>query len=303
MGKMSEVLRRSGRDFQSGQPTGRPDEQKTAKQTPLRPERAPAPAGARPPAGPTPSGQTLSQSSPGQRLPTGIDLKRAEELRLVSYYMPGSPQAKRVDILRTQLLYPFHGEPPRTIMIASAAPQEGRSLLAANLAISFARGLQQFVMVMDCHLTDPMIHELLSVPRSPGLTDFLERGASVPSIMHRTPVDKLSAIPAGSPSQRPAEILATDKMAGLIAELRARYRDRYIILDTPPVQAFDDPQVLSRLVEAIVYVVLTGETDRELALRGLKSLPEEKIMGIVLNDMDNSVVDATAVGGGLEVEA
>lgn len=76
-----------------------------------------------------------------------------EQERLVSLYTPGSPQAKRVDILRSQLLFPFHGEPPRTIMVASAVPREGRSLLAANLAVSFARGLQQFVMVMGCHLT------------------------------------------------------------------------------------------------------------------------------------------------------
>lgn len=226
-----------------------------------------------------------------------------DQERLVSLYAPGSPEAKRIDILRSQLLFPFHGEPPRTIMIASAAPREGRSLLTANLAVSFARGLQQFVMVLDCHLTDPVMHNLLQVPRQPGLTDFLEQDLPVPDIIHRTPVDKLTVVPAGSPSQRSAEILATDKMAGLLTELRARYKDRYILLDTPPVQAFDDPAVLARMVEGIVYVVLSGETDRELALRGLRALPEEKIVGVVLNDMLGAVSDATAVGGSTELEA
>jgi capsular exopolysaccharide synthesis family protein len=223
------------------------------------------------------------------------DLSEEQE-RLVSLYSPNSPQAKRIDILRSQLLFPFHGEPPRIIMITSAAPREGRSLLTANLAVSFARGLQQFVMVMDCHLMDPMMHELFKVPRHPGLTDFLEHGASVPEIIHRTGVDKLTVIPAGTPSQRSAEILATDKMSGMVRELRARYHDRYILLDTPPVQAFDDPAVLARLVEGIVFVVRAGSTDRELALRALRGLPEEKIVGVVLNDVHGAVVDATAVG-------
>ena len=68
-------------------------------------------------------------------------------------------------------------------------------------------------------------------------------------------------------------------MAGLIKELRSRYDDRYIILDTPPIQAFDDPAVLARMVEAIVVVVLGGVTDRELVLRSIRTLPEEKNTG------------------------
>lgn len=227
-------------------------------------------------------------------------LSQEEISRLVSRYQPGSPQAKRIDMLRSQLLYPFHGEPPRTIMITSSAPREGRSLLTSNLALSFARGLQQYVMVMDCHLTEPSQHRLLKVDRTPGLTDFLLWDAEVPDIIHWTDVDRLSVIPAGSPSNRSAEILATDKMAGLVKELRSRYHDRYILLDSPPVQAFDDPAVLARMVEAIVVVVLAGVTDRELVLRSIRSLPEEKILGLVFNDMKAAVMDAPALGSLLD---
>lgn len=286
MGKMTDLMKRSA----PGGPGG------PATEVRQRPGQ---------PASPPPQAPLPRRSAPEVRYePLGDEYyDEQDQERLVSLYAPGSPEAKRVDILRSQLLFPFHGEPPRTIMIASAAPREGRSLLTANLAVSFARGLQQFVMVLDCHLTDPVMHNLLQVPRQPGLTDFLEQDLSVPDIIHRTPVDKLTVIPAGSPSQRSAEILATDKMAGLITELRARYKDRYILLDTPPVQAFDDPAVLARMVEGIVYVVLCGETDRELALRGLRALPEEKIVGVVMNDMLGAVSDATAVGGSTELEA
>ncbi|MBI5522106.1 MAG: exopolysaccharide biosynthesis protein [Desulfarculus sp.] len=281
MGKMTDLMKRSA----PGAPGGAATE---ARQPPATPQAPP----------PRRSGPEVRYE------PLGDDYyDEQDQERLVSLYAPGSPEAKRIDILRSQLLFPFHGEPPRTIMIASAAPREGRSLLTANLAVSFARGMQQFVMVLDCHLTDPVMHNLLQVPRQPGLTDFLEQDLPVPDIIHRTPVDKLTVIPAGSPSQRSAEILATDKMAGLLTELRARYKDRYIILDTPPVQAFDDPAVLARMVEGIVYVVLCGETDRELALRGLRALPEEKIVGVVMNDMLGAVSDATAVGGSTEMEA
>lgn len=234
---------------------------------------------------------------------TGEVAGRPDNQRLVSLFSPSSPQGKRIDILRSQLLYPFHGDPPRTIMVTSAVPQEGRSLLVANLAISFARGLQQYVMVMDCHLENPAAHKLLKVNQSPGLTDYLEKGASVPEIIHWTQVDKLSVIPAGSGSNRPSEILATDMMSDLLSELRARYQDRYIILDTPPVQAFDDPAVLARNVEGIIFVVQGGSTDREVVLRGLQALPEEKIIGVVLNDPKGAVVDAASMSSDLPLKA
>ncbi len=218
-----------------------------------------------------------------------------EHERLVSYFNPASAEAKKIDMLRSQLLYPFQGVPPRTIMLTSSLPREGTSLLVANLAISFARGLQQYVMVMDCNLLHPSMHGLLGVPRQPGLTDYLEQGAEVPEIIHWSRVDKLSVIPAGRPSSRSAELLATDRMAALVEELRSRYSDRYIILDTPPLQTVDDPQVMARVVEGIVLVVLAGSTDRELVLRSLSRLPSDRVAGIVLNDRFGTVSDASNV--------
>ena len=218
-----------------------------------------------------------------------------DQERLVSYFAPGSPQAKKIDMLRSQILYPFQGDALRTVMITSSVPREGSSLLAANLAISFARGLQQFVMVMDCNLMNPSLHRLLGVSRQPGLTDYLEHGATVPDIMHWSKVEKLSVIPAGRPSHRSAEILATDRMVALVEELRSRYADRYIILDAPPVQTVDDPAVLARMVEGIVFVVLSGSTDRELVTRSLARLPEDKIAGLALNDKLGAVSDASNV--------
>lgn len=250
------------------------------------------------------AGNTLASQSAGRPGAAGDksrgndrarDAKRPSNERLVSLFAPSSPQGKRIDILRSQLLYPFHGDPPRTIMITSSVPREGRSLLAANLAISFARGMQQYVMAMDCHLTSPDIHNLLGVKSTPGLTDYLEKGAAVSDIIHWTKVDKLSVIPCGSGSKRASEILATDRMADLLLELRERYKDRYIILDAPPVQAFDDPAVLARMVEGILFVVQGGVTDREVVLRGLQALPEEKVIGVVLNDMNGSVIDAANI--------
>jgi len=291
VGKMSKVLERKGRLLKEPAPSNavalpqakpEPAASEEHKATPAPPPPEPA-AKAKPFRLPT---------RKASRRPTDREKIEEERERLVSYFAPASPQGKRIDILRSQLLYPFHGDTPRTIMITSAVPREGRSLLAANLAISFARGLQQFVILMDCNLMEPTIHNLLAVPRRPGLSDYLESQATVPQIIHHSRVDKLQVIPAGEASERSAEILATDKMAALVEELRARYHDRYIILDTPPVQAVDDPAVLARMVEGIVFVVLSGSTDREVAMRSLGRLPEEKIIGIVLNDKLSAVSDA-----------
>ena len=308
MVKLSDVLQKKGRGLQEEDLKPKPQsEAPPTPPAPGKPTTPQAPAVPAPPGEPAPGAKVDPLLSPGAKGAPTRDLsddRRTYEqrARLVSLYAPNSAQAKRIDMLRSQLLYPFHGEPPRTIMITSAAPEEGRSLLTANLAISFARGLQQYVMVMDCHLTEPTQHELLQVPRTPGLTDFLLHDATVPDIMHWSDVPKLSVIPAGSPSNRSAEILATDKMLGLLKELRSRYQDRYILLDTPPVQDFDDPAVLARMVEGIVVVVLGGVTDRELVLRSIRSLPEEKIMGLVLNDMKTAIMDAPALGSAQEEE-
>ncbi|MCF8034414.1 MAG: hypothetical protein K9K66_13695 [Desulfarculaceae bacterium] len=305
MVKLSDVLDKKGRNLKEAD-LGEQGRREPAVDPPPAPKPGDkaAPAAAKPPAAQAPA-QPARSTPPSSPQPSDdahvmppeeTPLDAEEMARLVSYYTPNSPEAKRIDMLRSQLLYPFHGEPPRTIMITSAAPGEGRSLLTANLAISFARGLQQYVMVIDCHLSDPVQHRLLGVPRVPGLTDFLLYDTSLPDIMHWSKVDKLSVIPAGSPSNRSSEILATDKMLGMIRELRSRYKDRYILLDTPPVQAFDDPAVLARMVEGIVVLVLGGVTDRELVLRSIHSLPEEKIVGLVLNDMNSAVMDAPALG-------
>ena len=89
-------------------------------------------------------------------------------------------------------------------------------------------------------------------------------------------------------------------MVDLMFELRERYADRFIILDTPPVQAVDDPAVLARVVEGIVFLTMGGVTDRELVLRAMRSLPEEKIIGMVLNDPHQAVLDAPGLGTSIE---
>jgi capsular exopolysaccharide synthesis family protein len=279
---MSDALRRGGRQLRGDQ----------AAPEPAEAPRADRPAEGRPAQPKAPPAKRRPASQPPFE-PQKWNLP--DHQRLVSLWAPNSSQGKLIDIVRSQLLYPFHGEPPRTIMVTSAAPGEGKSLLAANLAISFARGLQQYVMVMDCNLMEPRMHELLMVTRRPGLTDYLEGRVGVPEIIHWTQVERLSVTPAGSPSGLSSELLATDRMAGLVQELRDRYSDRYILLDTPPVQAFDDPAVLARKVEGIVVVVQSGATDREEVLRALGRLPEEKLMGLVLNDQLSTVVDASNV--------
>ena len=239
MGRMDDLLRKSGRDLghqppsaedgpqrpprpraedqlpieppvdmlPPGTPKARPEVQADAIYTPEGLEEAPAAPQEYAPdagAGPPPAdfrAQAFDDSdddpdddeitiidTPPQREP----LSDEDKQRLVSLFAPSSPQGKRIDMLRSQLLYPFHGDPPRTIMVSSAAHREGRTLLTTNLAISFARGLQQFVMIIDCHLANPEIHRLLQVPLRPGLTDYLEHGFTVPEIIHWTSVDKLS---------------------------------------------------------------------------------------------------------------
>ncbi len=309
MGKLSDILEQKGRHLGKEAPgTGRraapPPSGPIIRRTPQEPPPATGPAERDGSAAPAehPTAQATAKAFVKQPDFDPSQWSDPDHERLVSLWRPNSPQGKRIDILRSQLLYPFHGEPPRTILITSAVPREGKSLLISNLSISFARGLQQFVMVIDCHLMEPRIHELLGVPLRPGLSDYLEGRATVAEIMHWTQVERLSVIPAGTPSHLSSELLATDRMGNLIEELRSRYEDRYMLLDTPSVQAFDDPAVIARKVEGIVFVVQGGATDREEVMRALARLPEDKLVGLVLNDKLSAVADASIVAAPLARE-
>ncbi len=208
---------------------------------------------------------------------------------LVAFHGPRSFDAEQFKLLRTRLLFPKPGEqPPRTLMVTSALPGEGKSFVSANLAISIAQGVQEHVLLMDCDLRRPTIHRLFGYSGDrPGLSRYLsDDTVSLQDVLLKTAIDKLTLLPAGVSVANPAELLSSPRMMALIEEVRARYNDRYVIIDTPPPKMISEANALARQVDGILLVIRYGKTPRKVLKDLVESLAPEKIIGSVMNRFD-----------------
>ncbi len=186
-------------------------------------------------------------------------------------------------VLRTRILYPFTGKPPRSLLVASATPQEGKSFVCANLGILLAQDLKQYSMLVDCDLRAPSIHQLFGLKNNKGLVDHLQKNVSLADLIVPTGVQKLSLLPAGPPPVNPAELLGSDTMLHLVDELVDRYEDRIVLFDSPPLQTAAETAILARHVDGVVLVVRWGESRRDQVKELVELIGRENIVGVVFN--------------------
>ncbi len=205
---------------------------------------------------------------------------------LVSALNPQSFASEQFKQLRTSLLFPESGASPRTIMITSAFPEEGKSFVAANLALSIAYNINEHVLLMDCDLRRPSLHTLFGFDAVIGLTDYLTNGTPLDRVLLKSPVDKLTLLPTGTKVRNPSELLSSEKMSNLIKEVKSRYSDRYIIIDLPPPNFTAEAKALARQVDGILLVIQYGKTNREIINDLIKTVGKEKILGVVFNRYD-----------------
>ncbi len=240
---------------------------------------APEIAGDQPPAAKPEEGEELNVAKPLYR-------QNHVAPTLVTLSDPQSFEAEQFKILRTSLLFPITGKPPRTILVTSAVPGEGKSFISGNLAVSIAQNIEEHVLLMDCDIRRPCLHTRFGFDEVPGLSEHLTRNIPLSSLILKTQVSKLSLLPAGSPPPNPAELLSSEPMADLVDEVKGRYTDRYIIIDSPPPKYTAETAALARHVDGILLVVNSGKTPRDLIEEVVESLGKDKILGIVMNRFD-----------------
>jgi capsular exopolysaccharide synthesis family protein len=220
--------------------------------------------------------------------------------REVVFGPPGalSQEAEAFRMLRMSLAFSW-GDRPCTLVVTSAAPQEGKTLVATNLAATFARGGAD-VLLVDCDIHRPRLHKVFQVSRGPGLMDLLRlhdsdihhetaRRVSLSQRMtaiRRTSIDRLSLLPCGVNAANNPELLEPASLQGLLSELKTEYD--VVVLDTPPVLVSADAATLAASAEGVILVVRAGQTDRgaaELARQRVTSAGG-RVLGAVLNDPD-----------------
>jgi len=208
------------------------------------------------------------------------------DINTVALLEPRSFEAEQFKILRTKLLFPASGKPVRTMMVTSAMPGEGKSFVAANLAVSIAQSIQEHVLIIDCDMRMPSIHKRFGFGKVPGLSEYLSRRTPFESLMLKTKVDKLNILPAGIPPDNPSELLSSQRMSDLLKEVKDRYSDRYIIIDSPPPKLTAETYAMSRQVDGILLVIKHGGTPRKMVSELVETIGKEKILGVVFNNLD-----------------
>lgn len=173
----------------------------------------------------------------------------------------------------------------KAICITSANAGEGKTTTALNLAITFAQTGSK-VLLIDCDLRKPRIHQYLGVVKTDGLTTILSKQKDFEDVVYHNLRPNLDCLTSGSIPPNPAELLASESMQNLMDKLSKMYD--YILIDTPPVTVVTDAVALSRLVYGIMIVVREGYTNHESIEQALKLLDiaDAKILGFFVNDID-----------------
>ena len=199
---------------------------------------------------------------------------------------PKSITAEAYRTLRTNIQYSSFDNEIRTIVVTSSEPGEGKSTTAGNIAISFAQASMKTVII-DCDLRKPSLHKKFKISNIGGLSDILIGKEKIDDVVHHFN-DELDIITSGKLPPNPAEMLGSRTMERLLIALKERYD--MIILDTAPLQAVTDAQILSTKSDGIILVVRAHSTKRESVLqaKGLIEKVGGKILGTVLNGVENS---------------
>lgn len=208
-----------------------------------------------------------------------------EKSELITIQDPKSPVSEAYRTLRTNIQFSSVDNEVQTIMITSSGPGEGKSTTSSNLAAVMAESGAETIII-DCDQRKPTLHKKFLVSNKKGLSDVLAGKAEFKDAVVSTGIDNLDLLTSGTKPPNPSGLLASRRMKTFIEELKEKYR--YIIVDTPPVIAVTDAQIVSTYVDGCILVVASSQADRDAALKAKKLL--EKVNANILGTDRKSVV-------------
>ncbi len=213
----------------------------------------------------------------------------SQQPNLIILTEPSSPAAEAYRTLRTNLTFAALDNPLETLVVTSATPEEGKSIVLANLAIAMAQGGQRTILV-GADLRRPRLHEIFGVDNERGLTTMiLEKEAMADPPLIDVGVENLQFIPSGPLPPNPADTLGSRKMEQVIAALKER--SGLVLFDASPLVPVTDGAVLGTKVDGVLLVVRAGRTRREHVERAKELLERAQVhtVGAVLKDAPRDV--------------
>ncbi len=198
---------------------------------------------------------------------------------------PRSPIAEAFRSLRSNIQFAGFDRPIRCLLVTSPGPEEGKSTVAANLAVVMAQGGKR-VLLLDADLRKPRLHHIMGVPNRLGLSDFFMRHPSeLGGIIRRLEEKDLYLVTSGKLPPNPAELLGSERILQIINMLKEKYD--FIILDSPPVGVVTDPTVLASRVDGVLLVVEPKKTQLGAAVQAVEQLrrADANLIGVVFNNV------------------
>jgi capsular exopolysaccharide synthesis family protein len=230
-----------------------------------------------------PSLGIVPEISEPKRKPLAAD--NASPVELVTFCHPKSMFSEAYRSVRTSILLSFSEKPPRTVVVSSPNPAEGKTTTAINTAIALSQTGAQ-VVIIDADMRKPKIHQVFDQENGVGLSNFLSGNAELKSIIKNSKISNLYYIPSGPIPPNPSELLGSNLFKNAIQFLGQQFD--HILIDSPPILGFTDSTILSSLVEGVIVVVKGGKTPRETLQRAKTTLlqVDAKILGVVINRVD-----------------
>jgi capsular exopolysaccharide synthesis family protein len=201
--------------------------------------------------------------------------------RVVCVTDKDSLPAEKFRFLGVRLRQLQQTRPLKKILITSTIPQEGKSMVAANLACTLARRTQQKTLLLDGDLRRPSVARLFGLGKTPGLSEWLQgERSSMTSIYHLEDAG-LWVLPGGNSPRNPLEAMQSGRLAGLMEQLTSWFD--WVIIDSPPVLPLADTSVWARMADGVLLVARQGTSEREHLKRGLEAIESSKLLGAILN--------------------
>lgn len=196
-----------------------------------------------------------------------------------------SAAAEAYRMLRTSILLSTAGHPPKTIMVTSGQPGDGKTTTVFNIALALTQ-LKADVVIVDCDMRKPRVHKLLQLPKGEGLSTFLTSGGDLDKFINQTPAPHLSVLPCGHVPPNPSELISSENMKELLRSLAERFD--YVVIDSPPMINVSDPIILSTLVDGVILVVKSRQSEGEMVRRACQDLSAvgAKVLGVTLNNLN-----------------
>jgi len=236
-----------------------------------------------------PDDRTLSPSDEGleilDRCQT-LHLSITPQNRLVTLAGGDTPATEAFRLLSVRLRHLRRERKLQKLLITSTIPQEGKSVMSANLACALTLGTRQRTLLLEGDVRRPSLSKVFNLNAYPGICEYLQGERSLEASMYRLEPAGIWFFPAGVAPANPIELFESGKLPALMEQL-ARWFD-WIIVDSPPVLPLADTSVWTRLADGILLVTRQGITQKRHLKRGLEALESKKVIGAVVNSSKNS---------------